>query len=283
MHGQPTGVPRPMAVDQTQVCVQCHKETAQIVEVAGPHQVGGVNKFQCTTCHDPHGKIRDHSRRDLCLDCHKNNSPTTAWHSSIHHQEGVMCTDCHNPHPNSHVQQVVDIRHTNVRRPERMPMAVQEPDACYKCHPKTQGQSLLPSHHPIFEGKMVCSSCHDSHGQNLRLLKEPTVNLVCAKCHMEKKGPFVHEHPPVTEDCTICHNPHGAVTNNLLHQPATFLCLRCHSGHRTGPPDHDAALLPDIGRNPQLQAAFFSDCTECHSQIHGSDLPSPHNPRVFAR
>jgi predicted CXXCH cytochrome family protein len=79
----------------------------------------------------------------------------------------------------------------------------------------------MSSHHPIKEGKMLCSDCHDSHGQTTGNLLEPTVNLVCYKCHMEKQGPFVYEHPPVTESCSICHEPHGTVANSLLHRDRT--------------------------------------------------------------
>jgi DmsE family decaheme c-type cytochrome len=280
--GQVQGTPRPMAVADPQTCVRCHEQAGQLIEIADPHQIGGPNKFRCTTCHDPHGQIRQETRQELCLTCHQG-EPTNAWHSSVHNLKGVLCTDCHEPHPNSHVQQVVDIRHPNIRRPLRRPMAANDPDTCYKCHPQKYAQSVMPSHHPIWEGKMVCSDCHDSHGQALGLLKEPTINLVCYRCHMEFQGPFVYEHPPVTQDCTICHEPHGTVANNLLAQPTTFLCLRCHSGHRTGPTFHDARLLPDIGTHPELQRAFYTDCTQCHSQIHGSDVPSPNQSGVFAR
>jgi DmsE family decaheme c-type cytochrome len=276
------GLPRPMMVSQTTTCVKCHESTKQLVEIASPHQVGGINQFLCTTCHDPHGRLRDSARTDLCLTCHTG-TPTAAWRSSVHHLQGIACTDCHDPHPNTHVQKNVDIRLANIRRPQRLPMSVNEPDTCYSCHPQVYAQTLLPSHHPIFEGKMNCSSCHDSHGQALRLLVEPQLNLVCYKCHSEVQGPFVYEHPPVTQDCSICHAPHGSVQNNLLIQPTTFLCLRCHSGHRTGPAFHDAKLLGDIGTSPQLQKAFYSDCTQCHSQIHGSDVPSPNNAHAFAR
>jgi DmsE family decaheme c-type cytochrome len=280
--GITNGIPRPMVVPPIQACLRCHEEMKQVVEIADPHQVGGKNIARCTTCHDPHGKIRESTRKELCMTCHRG-TPTTAFNSSIHNLQGITCTDCHDPHPNSHVQRELDIRHTNIRRPQRRPMAVNEPDTCYKCHPQMVAMNQMPSHHPIFEGKMVCSDCHDPHGQALRLLKEPTVNLVCYRCHMEKQGPFVYEHAPVTEDCTICHEPHGTVQNNLLRQPTTFLCLRCHSGHRTGPQNHDSMLLPDIGTNPQLQKAFFSDCTQCHSQIHGSDVPSPSQGHMFMR
>jgi len=266
-----------------QICLRCHANMAQQVHVAASHQICGAVGFDCTTCHNPHGKLRPETRTDLCLKCHDNSSPTMAWHSSSHFRNGVACADCHNPHPNLNVQQTVNIQHTNIRQDKRSPMAVNEPYTCYKCHPAIYAQNSMPSHHPIKEGKITCSDCHDPHGQTEDNLKEPTVNMVCYKCHAEKQGPFAYEHPPVTENCAICHNPHGTVANNLLRQPATFLCLRCHTGHRKGPAFHDALYLGDIGTSPSSQAAFYTDCTQCHSQIHGSDVPSPHLPNVKFR
>ncbi|MBI3466138.1 MAG: hypothetical protein HY000_24250 [Planctomycetes bacterium] len=278
------GTSNHMGAVAPQVCYKCHAEMRDLEQIAQPHQVGGRNGFNCTTCHDTHGKILEHTRKDLCLECHKG-APTMAWHSSTHNLHDVACTDCHNPHPKSNVPEFVNINHTNVDRPKRLPMSVDEPEACYKCHQKMYGMNALPSHHPIKEGKMVCSSCHDGHGQARCNLKEVgTANMVCYRCHADKQGPFAYEHPPVTENCMICHEPHGTVANNLLRQPPTFLCLRCHSGHRTSPvgPDH-APLLGDVGTSPALQRAFYSNCTQCHSQIHGSDLPTPHVPRAFMR
>ena len=90
------------------------------------------------------------------------------------------------------------------------------------------------------------------------------------------------------EDCSYCHEPHGTVANNLLRQPTTFLCLRCHTGHRRNnhgayPAHYDAGGTTnergsrvDIDQNPALRQAYYADCTQCHTQIHGSDLPSQH-------
>ena len=47
--------------------------------------------------------------------------------------------------------------------------------------------------------------------------------------------------------------------------------------------DRENAILIVSATNPDLQRAFFTDCTQCHAQIHGSDLPSPHAPHVFFR
>jgi DmsE family decaheme c-type cytochrome len=267
------------------VCYRCHAGMAHQEQIAHPHQIGGTTGFDCTTCHDPHGKVRQSSRTELCLQCHDRHAPTMAWHSSSHFLNSVGCTDCHNPHPSPFPQQVVDIFHTHIQRPPRTPMSVDEPGVCYKCHPGIYAKTSMPSHHPIKEGKMVCSNCHDPHGQTQDNLREPTINLVCYRCHADKQGPFAYEHPPVTENCDYCHEPHGTVANNLLRQPATFLCLRCHTGHRTGPTfgPHTGAGLVDVGANPNVQRAFYTDCTQCHSQIHGSDLPSPHLPHAFMR
>lgn len=265
-------------------CLRCHGEMKSLLEIAGPHQIGGANDFNCTTCHNPHGNIVEHSRKDLCLSCHKQDSPTMAWHASTHNLAGVACTDCHNPHPHAGVQKFittsgVDLENSHLSRQKRRPMSVQEPEACYKCHQNIFAQTHLPSHHPIREGKMVCSDCHDAHGQLEGNLKAESKNLLCWKCHADKQGPFAYEHPPVTEDCGICHEPHGTVTNNLLKQPATFLCLRCHVGHRDG--DHGGGARLNIDTLPQLRKGLYTDCTTCHSQIHGSDLPSPHFPAML--
>jgi DmsE family decaheme c-type cytochrome len=267
------------------VCYKCHCDMQEMQEIAGPHQICGPNGFNCTTCHDAHGKLLEYSRKDLCLQCHKG-APTMAYHSSVHAMEGVACTDCHNPHPKACVPRVANMNltgYSQIRRPNRLPMSVQDPDVCYKCHQEIYGLNALPSHHPIKEGKMVCSDCHDGHGQFERNLKEGTVNQVCYRCHAEKQGPYVYEHPPVTEDCGYCHNPHGAVANNLLHQPTTFLCLRCHSGHRRR---HSFASIDENSSSHlavDAQNAFYTDCTVCHTQIHGSDLPSPVRKQALRR
>ena len=277
----PHGTSNHLGASSPGVCYGCHEDMREFQQIAGPHQICGPNGFNCTTCHDPHGNILEKSRKDLCLECHESGSPTMAFHSSVHDMEGVACTDCHNPHPRPDVPRVVGISHTSVRRPKRTMMSVDEPETCYKCHTKIHGQNALPSHHPIKEGKMTCSDCHDSHGQFERNLKADSINDLCYKCHAEKQGPFVYEHPPASEDCVFCHNPHGTVTNNLLRQPATFLCLRCHSGHRRTV--HPGGLQENIDGNPALRPPLYTDCTNCHSQIHGSDLPSQHRQQSLMR
>ena len=290
-HNPHSQIGPPMHVDEPQTCYRCHGEKQELEQIAHPHQVGGVTGLQCTTCHNPHRRVEMATRKDVCLKCH-DGSPTMAWHSSTHEQHDVACTDCHNPHPKTEVARVVTVSHTSVNRPKRLPMSVDEPNACYKCHQKIYGLTSLPHHHPINEGKMVCSTCHDAHGQTKGNLKQDTVNGVCFECHAEKEGPFAYEHPPATENCSHCHEPHGTVANNLLRQPATFLCLRCHPGHSIHSTEGMAPqcmrchfvhgdttnvgggpLDPNDPTNPMTRQALFTDCTQCHAQVHGSDLP----------
>ena len=282
---------RAMTVQTPQVCYRCHSETRQLEQIAGPHQLLGPNKFNCTSCHRPHGRVTTHTRTDLCLGCHTG-SPTMAWHSSYHDRQNVACADCHDAHPDANLPQVMPISHTTVNHLSGRPMRVAEPDACFKCHPQVFAEASLPSHHPIREGKIRCSDCHNAHGEEERSLKAQTLNELCFECHAELEGPFVWEHAPVTESCANCHKPHGTVANDLLQQPPMFLCLRCHTGHSTHGASlqctrcHDITLPggglttlvggypanPQIPTTPESRQALFTDCTQCHSQIHGSDL-----------
>ncbi len=88
------------------------------------------------------------------------------------------------------------------------------------------------------------------------------------------------------EDCRICHAPHGSVANNLLVANEPTLCLQCHDFHfHAGykPPEDE---IVDVGgferENPfgsqGMNIAFTTDCTGCHSHIHGSDTPSQTTP-----
>ena len=53
------------------ICYRCHCDKQEMQQIAGPHQICGPNGFNCTTCHDPHGKLKEETRKDLCLTCHQ--------------------------------------------------------------------------------------------------------------------------------------------------------------------------------------------------------------------
>lgn len=190
------------------------------------------------------------ARSLICLKCHTANATFNLhnWNAGTHSVSDVSCSDCHNVHVGPDLK--VKPRETG--------------KMCEKCHLEIQAEFALPSHHPVPEERIFCTDCHDPHGTiSDRMLRKPTIKETCTQCHAEKEGPFVYEHGDVTENCTSCHSPHGSVNNNLLNVQVPFLCLQCHPGHQT------SAEASQVER----KGAFYTRCTDCHSQIHGSDLP----------
>ncbi len=269
------GGPEGVYLGADALCLECHEDQAlgqseihtriESFEVRG-HVVG------CEGCHGPgarHAEELDPALirafgpggqgDDGCLSCH-NNKGLQDWHASTHAFEAIGCLDCHAVHTAS------------------KPL-----DTCQTCHGEVTTQFQLPSRHPLREGKMSCASCHDVHSsEDQMLLTSFRLNDLCYTCHQDKEGPFIFEHEPVQEDCSTCHVAHGSVADNLLVANEPTLCLQCHephfhSGYRGS--DADEVDVGGIERDNPFGArgfniAFTTSCSQCHSQVHGSDLPS---------
>jgi len=259
----------PAAYLGTDVCLLCHQEIYERYQktahgwpkkAAAAQPAGG-----CEACHGP-GSLhveqpgdtaliygfRELSPRQasaVCLSCHQQ-AKTFEWLASPHLLAGIACNACHAAHPDTQG----DAAHA------------QGVALCLSCHPEKRAAMVLPSRHPLREGKLSCAACHDSHGAGPKLLKRENANDLCLGCHAEYQGPFVHEHAPVTEDCLICHEPHGTVANALLRQAEPFLCLRCHRAHRN-----------DLEAEFPTNRALLTSCSQCHADVHGSDLPPRHS------
>jgi predicted CXXCH cytochrome family protein len=233
-------------------------------------------------------EARDASQK--CITCHIDNVGLE-WDSSDHALTGMACTDCHRIHQSRRSFATTEkasgpLMPMLANTPPRASLAKPEMQLCLDCHKDKRAQMMFSSHHPVREGKMGCSSCHEVHGSPVRQLRtEERVSDLCLKCHTSKQGPFVFEHAPVTEGCLTCHEPHGTVANNLLRQNEPFLCLQCHEAHfhvgRSGI-STPLSLPSGSSSNPfgerGWRTAFGTKCTECHSQIHGSDLPGQSVP-----
>ncbi len=196
-------------------------------------------------------------RNKVCLGCHENNARTD-WVGSQHQNANLACVSCHTIH---------------VAKDPILVKATQ-PDKCFSCHAEQRSLTLQYSHHPIREGKVVCSDCHNPHGSaGPKWLKKVRVNDLCNTCHADKRGPLLWEHQPVREDCTNCHNPHGSVNPRMLVQKVPFLCLGCHAANNDmgGYGVSHAAVAPGSG---SLYLYGDRSCLNCHSQIHGSNSPS---------
>jgi len=265
-------------------CFACHDDPVVLAIFRTPHAVPGDprspfghGQLQCEACHGPGGNHAGRVRRGQerppviqfgsgkitpiaeqnasCMACHDGDTGF-AWHGSSHDDNTVACADCHTLH----------------RDGDPVQQTSTQPDVCFECHQQQRTQANQPYAHPLRQGKMDCTGCHDVHGQTTeRLMARQTINQTCYDCHAELRGPYLWEHAPVAEDCTNCHNPHGSNHPGMLAMRAPMLCQSCHS--QAGHPSiaRDANDLPSASPTPYL---LGQSCFNCHSQVHGSNHPS---------
>lgn len=227
---------------------------------------------QCESCHGPGGghtkskkkrngtiiafgknvwtPIKDQNEK--CLACHQTHQ-RIEWKGSTHEFNNLACASCHKIHVAK--DPILD-RQEQAR-------------VCLTCHINKQAKFFQASHHPVREGQMACTECHNVHGENgSGLLVKTLAREKCISCHAEKRGPYLWEHAPAAEDCTLCHDPHGANQPALLKKRPPQLCQECHSpaGHPSA--SYDGSKLP--------ASAFLGakGCLNCHSAVHGSNHPS---------
>jgi DmsE family decaheme c-type cytochrome len=225
-------------------CEACHGPGKEHVE-------GGGDKTKIFTFKN--ASAGDISSR--CLGCHEYGSEHANFGRSAHLQNNVGCTDCHDPH---------------YAKESQFLLKAKQPELCYGCHLEVKQQFSRTFHHRVNEGLVKCSDCHNQHGgfQARQLRTTSADDMVCFKCHTEKAGPFVYEHPVVkTEGCTSCHTPHGSSNPRLLKRSqVNLLCLECHSLTV----DSGAPAIPTFHN----QAQKYQACTMCHTSIHGSNTSS---------
>ena len=286
-------------------CTRCHDENDDYPVLAiGKTRHGTMADARTPSCTSCHGESENHvnkpasaterprpdrtftrtsltpidERNGACMSCHRRDSSRSHWEGSTHQAREVACTSCHQIHT----------QHDRARD------KFTQPEVCFACHKEQRAQINRPSRHPIPEGKVVCSDCHNVHGSvGPKLVRRDSVNDTCYTCHMEKRGPFVHPHEPVQEDCSTCHNPHGTVAENMLKMRAPFLCHQCHTPHGgfvAGLRGQPGVLnaLPGVPGTPLLNSTTggksqtnFTQargCLNCHTQVHGGNNPALTNP-----
>jgi len=249
---------------RTPGCQSCHGESA--AHRGDPSQNSPDVVFHAASKHQsPVDK-----RNESCLNCHESRVlPRPFWAGSQHQMRGLACTDCHQAHTPD--QKVFN--------------KLTQPEVCFGCHKTQRAQVHRFSRHPILEGKVTCSNCHNPHGSaGPTLLVKNSVNETCYLCHAEKRGPFLWEHAPVVDDCTNCHTPHGSNQAPLLKVRAPMLCQSCHTGDH-GKNLYSGANLPAgnvttgggriaLGSQSPPAQGNSRSCLNCHSIIHGSNHPA---------
>ena len=241
-----------VADKRTPTCTNCHGESEDHRNAKGDKRPSPDRSFRKAT------KTSAAERSGACLECHQKDSNRHLWAGSTHETRDVACNNCHQVHAAK--DKVRDKR--------------TQPDVCFTCHKEQRAQVNKQSHHPILEGKVACSDCHNVHGSaGPKLMKRDSVVTTCYQCHMEKRGPFVHNHQPVNDDCTNCHMPHGTVADYMLKARPPLVCYQCHSGHGT---PGLAGIAPQVTNSPKANTFIEQGrgCLNCHTEIHGSNNPN---------
>jgi len=276
--------PEPGSVE---ACARCHQQRVDLTAHT-PHAVldsGGLSSLagaesSCDACHGAigaesvlRGKISELAtaqgcqavfafgadetpvaKAQRCLTCHRTDHPR--FHASAHALAGMDCTACHDicsqQGSGAWPLQAAITKYASALEKD-VPSAM-----CWECHGDVFAWFELNETHRLREGILECTSCHDPHLPQTRLALGGFKQAECVRCHADKGGPFVFEHPSLSgEGCTICHSPHGSPNRHLLSfQSEGELCFGCH-----------AAV-------PGFHASFTVEtvCTHCHAFIHGSNL-----------
>ena len=243
-HGRVFAAGDHAAVNQGEFCETCHGAGEAHVASGGRETTGALLRFDAA---DAEGVERENA---ACIACHRQDTGVH-WIASTHESEGVGCTACHQ------VKSELGNRH-QLAKP-----SVNE--TCVACHLFQRARMNRSAHMPLREGAMQCTDCHDPHGgPGEAELKTASVNDSCYSCHADKRGPFLWEHSPVTEDCLSCHDPHGSNRGKMLTQSVPRLCQQCHI----------ETLHPTEARQPGNKFVIGGACLNCHLNIHGSNHPS---------
>lgn len=236
-----------------ETCADCHEDLAKAFMLK-PHAVSD----SCIVCHgDPEKHLEEgggptifafkstdipNEKSKKCLSCHtKTNSRFLA---SPHGKVSMDCTTCH-------------VMHSEKTKPFLLKTSATK--SCSMCHEDVFSLFQLNERHRLQEGILSCTTCHNPHEPATRERLGGFKHESCLRCHTDKGGPFLYEHlSSRIEGCTSCHEVHGTPNRHLLtHQSTSDLCFSCHAGA------------------PSWHSRFTStttNCTVCHSTIHGSNL-----------
>jgi len=264
-----------------EICMGCHEDHYKTYMIS-THSKKGIpgspaNQAGCESCHGPGAahveksgergvgififskKIADaKSKSAKCLSCHGEGRDLAFWDMSRHKASDASCDNCHTIHSGT-----------------RKNLRAAQPDLCNICHRSIRMQQNRISHHPIREGKLKCTDCHDHHGGfGPKMVKANSLNELCYQCHAEKRGPYMWQHPPVEENCMNCHTAHGSNHAKLLQSKAPQLCQSCHDWTRHPGTIYTRFETFQGTATGSKNRMFARACLNCHSAIHGSNAPS---------
>ncbi len=229
---------------QTQLCLDCHKETAADVRAhRGFHgHLPGIEGSQCRACHtEHHGRDADIVKL----------SPEQFNHAATDY-----------PLRGAHVRVPCEACHVS-GKPYR-----DAPSECIGCHRKEDPH----------EGRLGrdCASCHDprawrqvsyDHGKTAFPLHDAHASIACAACH------FGNRYKDTPRECVACHAPddvhkgeRGARCGDC-HTTRTWKNSKFDHAKETGyalEGVHDRIACNDCHRSGNLHDKLPRECDGCH-------------------
>lgn len=203
----------------------------------------------------------------VCVKCHdEEDLPDNSRHAHAVTTDSrtPTCVTCHGPSP-THANKPADLKERPA--PDRLfgaksktPVA-QLNGACLSCHQKDAKRVLWGgSQHE--SANLACSTCHNNHTNQDKVLVKTRQLDVCLTCHKEQRTQLMRpSHHPLPEGkmtCADCHNVHGSAGPALVKRDSTNdTCYTCHAEKR-GPFVHNHEPVAE-------------DCAICHNP-HGSNV-----------
>lgn len=247
--------PGQQAAKDSETCGQCHEDAVKGF-LQKPH--AAIGAASCTSCHAGSEKhIQEGGgtnifafkpadpaaqKNNACLKCHTADS--SQFIAGPHGKASLDCTTCHSVH-------------AQPTKPNLLKSSATK--TCAACHQDVMAKFALNERHRLQEGILSCATCHNPHAPEARERLGGFKQEACLKCHTDKGGPYLYEHGSNRiEGCTICHESHGSPNRHMLTtQSVADLCFSCHVAA------------------PAWHSRFgekTTNCTTCHSTIHGSNL-----------
>ena len=267
-------------------CESCHGP-------GGPHLANLENEADIPRYIIGYTNRNPRQTSEACMRCHQDTLSDSHWRRTAHARADIGCVDCHQIHfggqhglpkpgpvdtaigagrpiaepasetkkqpPQPAASRVPARESIFIAQPEnRKLLRGDEATMCGRCHRKATLEFRHNFHHPVPEGRLLCSDCHDVHPSKGMHRKVRPGKDMCVTCHAEMQGPFVFEHDLQvgTDDggCDECHRPHGSNNPALLTTFSRGACGKCHT-------DKMATHFP--GRTCWQSG--------CHVAIHGSN------------
>lgn len=250
-----------------ETCMDCHDSYDHSLKKT-PHRLSStVSKasvtIACVSCHGPgEAHADDPSVENIinpaaltgkdklngCISCHAGHNELDNYGFDPHQAMDMNCTSCHKVHSDN-PGALLDSRS----------------EFCAGCHTETKTRFIRRSNHPTLSNNVSCLSCHSFTKRSDEAFAYD-LNKICQDCHSDFAGPFLYEHEATNaysvdgDGCIGCHEPHGSENSHLLKMPTRQLCQQCHAV-----PGHAIA---------HASAYSSFDCSDCHSEIHGSHTNS---------